>query len=278
MVMEMNLNKSNYYSLEADRHYMSVSQFKSFLPSFGGCEARAMAKLRGDYVQPESEAFLLGKYLHAWNEGVLTDFKSENPQLFSSRGQTAGQLKSEYKIANKMIETLECDPYVMKALAGQKEVILTAELFGMEWKCMLDSYQPNFAANAGIFADLKTTQDLNKTVYNQQTRVREHFITAYGYDIQFAVYAELERRATGRSDWLIPFMVAVTKQDPPDKDVYQFDYDDIEAGLNIVRNNIDRVKEVKSGMAPAVRCEECDYCRSTKRIIKAKRFAELAVY
>jgi hypothetical protein len=274
----MNLNKSNYYSLDADRHYMSVSQFKSFLPSYGGCEARVMAKLRGEYVQPETDAFLLGKYLHAWNEGVLSEFKANNPDLYSSRGPTSGQLKSSFQIANQMIATLECDPYVMKALAGDKEVILTAEFLGLEWKCMIDSYQPNFTSGAGIFTDLKTTQDLHKTVYNPHTRVREHFITAYGYDVQFAVYAELERRATGRKDWLIPFMVAVTKQDPPDKEVYQFDYEDIEASLNIVRNNIERVKEVKSGKALAARCEECDYCRSTKRVIKAKRYAELALY
>lgn len=274
----MKLNKSNYYSLEADQYYMSVSQFKSFLPSYGGCEARTMARLRGDYEQPETEAFLLGKYVHAWNEGALSEFKLEHPQLFNSRGATKGQLKSEYRKANDMVSTLESDPFIMKALAGDKEVIFIAELFGLQWKCMIDSYQPNFTASAGIFTDLKTTQDLHKTVWNMHTQQREHFITAYGYDIQLSVYAEIEKRATGRKDWLVPFMVAVTKQDPPDKEVYQFDYDDIAAGLNIVQVNIERIKEVKSGNVSAVRCEECDYCRSTKRIIKTKRYNELAVY
>ncbi|MEF2244003.1 PD-(D/E)XK nuclease-like domain-containing protein [Paenibacillus sp. IITD108] len=274
----MKLNKSNYFSLDADRHYMSVSQFKSFLPVYGGCEARAMAKLHGEYVQKETDAFLIGKYVHAWNEGTLAEFKADNPSLYSSRGSTAGQLKSEFKAANVMIEKLESDSLIMKALAGQKEVIFTAELFGLEWKIMIDSYQPNFTAAAGIFTDLKTTQDLNKLVYNSLLRQYEHFIVAYGYNVQFAVYAEIEKQATGRDEWLIPHMVAITKQDPPDKELYQFDYEDITAALNIVRNNIDRVKEVKSGKALAVRCEECDYCRSTKRIIKPKRFAELAVY
>jgi hypothetical protein len=274
----MDLNKSNYYSLEADREYMSVSQFKSFLPSFGGCEARAMAKLRGEYVQKDTDAFLLGKYVHAWNEGTLAEFKAENPGLYSSRGPTSGQLKAEFKIANEMITTLEKDPYLMKALAGTKEVIFISEFLGLKWKCMIDSYQPDFTPEAGIFTDLKTTQDLYKLVKNPHTGIWEHFTTAYGYNVQLAVYAELEKKATGRKEWLIPFIVAVTKQTHPDKEAYQFDYFDIEAGLNIVRNNITRVKDVKSGKVLASRCEKCDYCVQTKKIIKAKQYSELAVY
>lgn len=264
--------------MDADRHYMSVSQFKSFLPSYGGCEARAMAKLRGEYVQPETEAFLFGKLLHAWNENTLNEFKSEHPKLFSSRGATKGQLKSEYKKVHDMIATLESDQYAMKALAGEKEVIFTAELFGLEWKCMIDSYQPHFTPTAGIFTDLKTTQDLRKTVYNRHTEQRERFHTYYGYDVQLAVYAEIEKRATGRSTWLTPLMLAVTKQSPPDKGLYRIDPDDITAALNIVVNNIQRVKEVKEGKVLAVRCEECDYCLSTKKITRIISFSELAVY
>lgn len=43
----MILTSENYYSTEADKEYLSVSQYKNFVGSLGrpGCEAYAMAKL-----------------------------------------------------------------------------------------------------------------------------------------------------------------------------------------------------------------------------------------
>ncbi|WP_040931515.1 PD-(D/E)XK nuclease-like domain-containing protein [Paenibacillus larvae] len=270
----MKLTKSNYFSLEANRHYMSVSQFKSFLPAFGGCEAQAMAKINGEYEQTSRTAFMEGHYVHAWNEGTLDEFKANNPDLYSSRGATAGQLKSNFQHCNKMIEVLENDPLVTKALAGQKEVIMTADLFGLPWKVMLDSYQ----LEVGIFADLKTLKEIAGKWWNKEAQCYENFLDHYGYTVQMAVYAEIEKRHTGRKQWLIPHMVIVNKQDPPDHEIIYFDYDVIEASLQVVRNNIERVKEVKAGLTEPVRCEKCDYCRSTKVIKQIKHFAELSLY
>lgn len=270
----MRLNKENYFSPEANRHYMSVSQFKGFLPSYGGCEARSMAELAGEYERPSVTAFMEGHFVHAWNEGTLAEFKANNPDLYSSRGPTAGQLKSNFQHCNKMIEVLESDPFVMKALAGQKEVILTANLFGIPWKVMLDSYQPTI----GMFADLKCMKDMDGKHWNKEVQAYENFIEHYGYDIQMAVYAEAERAAVNRDKWAIPHMVIVTKQDPPDHEVLWFDYDVIEQKLLFVRNHIERVIAVKTGQEQPIRCESCDYCRATKKLKGAKHFAELAVY
>lgn len=270
----MKLNKSNYYSLEANRHYMSVSQFKSFLPSFGGCEAQAMAKIKGEHVEPRKGAFDEGHYVHAWNEGTLEEFKWSNPDIISNRGPTKGQLKSEFKHCNKMIEVLESDPLVMKALAGQKEVIMTAELFGIKWKAMLDSYQPE----VGIFADLKALKEIDGKWWNKDAQAYENFLDHYGYTVQMAVYAEVEKIAKKRDQWLIPHMVVVTKQDPPDHEIIYFDYDAIEASLQIVANNIERVKAVKYSGAEPVRCDKCEYCRMTKKIERIKHFSELSLY
>jgi len=270
----MKLNKANYYSLEADRYYMSNSQFKSFLPSYEGCEAQAMAKLNGKFEQGSNTAFEVGHYVHAWNEGTLEEFKANNPGLYSSRGSTTGQLKSEFKYANKMIDVLANDPLVMKALAGKKEVIMTTELFGIPWKVMLDSYQPE----VGIFADLKTTKEMSGKFWNTDVGVYENFIYHYGYHIQMAIYAEVEKVVKGRDNWLLPHMVIVTKQDPPDHEIIYFDYDAIEQGLHIVGKHIERVKAVKSGSVEPVRCEKCEYCRATKKIQSIKHFSELAVY
>lgn len=270
----MKLTKSNYFSLEANRFYMSVSQFKDFCPAFNGCEARAMAKLNGEYEQKSITAFMEGHYVHAWNEGVLDEFKADNPDLYSGRGATAGQLKANFQHCNTMIEMLENDPLVMKALSGTKEVILTAELFGIPWKVMLDSYQPEVE----IFADLKALKDMDGKHWNKEAQAYENFLEHYGYIVQMSVYAEVERLASKREQWLIPHMVVVTKQDPPDHEILYFDYDTIQQHLNIVSIHIERVKAVKNGAAEPIRCEKCGYCRETKKVTRIKHYSEFSLY
>lgn len=273
----MQLTRCNYFSPEANRHYMSVSQFKGFLPAYDGCEARAVAELNGEYQRPEKTAFIEGHYLHAWNEGTLAEFKANNPDLYSSRGATAGQLKSNFKHCETMIETLESDPFAMNALAGQKEVIFTAEMFGIPWKIMIDSYQPDIN-NPGVFTDLKAMKSMTDKFWNSEEHVYENFVDHYGYNVQVGVYAEIEKRATNRDKWLIPHMVIVTKEDPPDHDVIYFDYEDIQTGLAIVERHIERVKAVKSGAEPPIRCGKCDYCRATKKVTRVRHYGELAIY
>lgn len=270
----MELTKENYFSLEANRHYMSVSQFKEFAPAFGGCEARAVAQLYEGYVPPRIQAFMEGHYVHAWNEGTLDDFKENHPELYSSRGPTKGQLKSEYQRCNKMIEILESDPMVMAALAGQKEVIFTAELFGIPWKVMVDSYNPDI----GIFTDLKTLKDMDSRYWNKDAQCFENFLEHYGYILQMSVYAQVERLANNRSEWLIPHMVVITKEDPPDHEIIYFDHEVIAQNLNIVANHIERVKLVKSREVTPMRCGKCDYCRQTKKISRIKHYSEFNLY
>ena len=250
---------------------MSVSQFKDFAPTFGGCEAKAMAKLSGEYKEPFNKAFLEGSFVHAWNEGKLEEFKADNPEVYSSRGANKGQLKAEYQHCETMITRLEGDALVMQALAGQKEVIFTAELFGMPWKAMIDSYNPE----KGYFTDLKTIKEIGGKYWNKEGYY-ENFVDHYGYHVQMAVYAEIERITSGRSpeDWLIPHIVVVSKQDPPDIDVIYFDHNSIEHGLSIVRESIGRIKQVKDGDKP-IRCEKCAYCRGTKKILKIKHYSQI---
>lgn len=267
----MNLTSSNYFSQEAHRNYMSVSQFKDFL----SCEAQAMAKLNGEFEPKPITAFLEGSYVHAWNEGALDEFKANNPDLYSSRGKTAGQLKSNFQHCNKMIEVLEADPLALKVLEGQKEVIFTGELFGAPWKIMIDSYNPS----KGVFADLKALKEIDGRFWDGEERRYVNFIRNYGYDLQMAVYAEIERQANGRAqnDWLIPHMVIVTKQDPPDHEVIYFDHDIILDKLSFLEHNIQRVIDVKSGQVEPTRCGKCDYCRVTKKVKKIKHYLELDI-
>lgn len=272
----MKLNSNNYHSLEANRRYMSVSQFKGFLPSYGGCEARSMAILNGEYERPYNQAFVEGHYVHAWNEGKLDEFKESNPHLYSTRGASKGRLKSEFKHCDTIIEALESDELIMKVLDGKKEVIMTAELFGVEWKIMIDSYQPDLGTT-GVFADLKVMRSLDGKYWNNDAQMYENFIQHYGYDLQMGIYAEVERLNTNKEHWAIPHMVVATKENPPNKEILYFDYDSIQSSLNIVENNIERVKAVKSGEEEPIRCEKCEYCRLTKKA-KIRHYAEFELY
>jgi len=272
------LSRENYFSLEADKQYMSVSQYKSFREEYGGCEAKALAIINGEWEDKEKEAFVEGHYIHAWQSNELEEFKANNPDLYSSRGATAGQLKSNFQHCNKMIEVLERDEFVMKVLSGQKEAIFTFSLFGVPWKIMIDSYRPEMKS----FADLKAIREIGGRFWRKEEEggYWENFIQHYGYDLQMGVYAEGERIASNRAeeDWYIPHIVVVTKEEEPDHEVIYFDEQAIRSKLHEVEVYLPRVLAVKSGEAKPQRCEKCDYCRATKRLTKARYYREFDLY
>lgn len=258
----LQLNDENYYSQEADMQYMSVSQYKAFRK----CEAAALAKLKGEWQEEHNDSLLLGSYVHAWLEGALDQFKEKTPSLFTR----SGELYSQYKNADLMIETLKDDGLCMFALEGEKEVIITAELFGAHWKSKLDVYNPI----NGRFVDLKTVKSIYDKVWTDEYGYCS-FVEAYGYTIQMAVYAELEKRWSGRENWLEPFIVAVSKEKHPDKAVINFDDEIIQLELDEVEENLPRVLSVKHGMDKPNRCEKCAYCRQTKRLTKVIHYSQI---
>lgn len=267
----LQLTPENYYSDEANREYMSYSQYKSFLPEYGGCEAMAMAKLWGGWSEPESDALLLGSYVHAWNEGTLEQFKFDHPELSSSKGETKGQLKATYKIADTMIETLQNDEWCMKALEGEKEKIITSEFAGCWWKMKADVLN----TESGRIVDLKTCRSLSERVFNEAERRYQHWIEAYGYIGQMAAYREVERRAARREQGLSPLIVAVTKEEVPDKAILFFNDEELNYELEKIEFNMPHILEVKNRILKPERCEKCRYCRETKKVSKILHYSEL---
>ncbi|CAH1205799.1 hypothetical protein PAECIP111893_02422 [Paenibacillus plantiphilus] len=263
----MKLTADNYYSQEANLEYMSVSQFKDF----DRCEAQAMAKLSGEYAEPKGDCFLIGSYVGAVIEGngALERFISENPQAFSSRGPTKGELKSDYKHADKMVESLQSDPVCRQMLEGDKEVIITGELYGTLWKAKLDVHNPD----EGRIVDLKTAEKLRKAYWMDGERVS--FVENFRYTLQMAVYTELERIAYGRFDILEPLIVAVSKEDVPDKAVICFDEETMQTELMKVEAKLPRILLVKEGFEEPRRCEKCRYCRQTKQVTGLIHYLDL---
>lgn len=250
----MQLTDENYYSREANRKYMSVSQYKEICGTFGrpACEAKAMAELNGEWEDEPSTALMVGSYVDRWFEGTLDSFKEEHPEIFTRKGE----LRSEYKKAEQMIERCQEDPLFMGYMSGQKQVIMTAELFGVQWKCKMDSYIEDHA-----IVDLKTVKSITELKWVPDTGYMD-FVRYWGYDIQGAIYQEIVRQNTGKK---LPFFIAaVTKEEYPNIEIIHVDDIYLREAMKSVEAGIKHVLDVKSGKIKPHRCGICNYCHKTK--------------
>ena len=247
----MKLNNDNYYSQKANQAYFSVSQIKDFLK----CEAYAMAKIEGEWTEPPSTAMLIGSYVDSYFEGTLETFKEHTPELFKKDGT----LKSDYLKAENIIERVKKDDLFMKCMSGQKQVIMTGELFGGKWKIKMDSYIPHEA-----IVDLKVIQKLRDVSYKNGWK--QSFIEKWSYDLQLGIYQEIVRQNTGE---MLPCIIAaVDKQEYPDIDCILIPNDQLEFQRKELRWKMQRIIDVKNYNAEPARCGICDYCRATKKLEK----------
>ncbi len=264
----MILTAENYYTREADNYFMSVSQYKKFMD----CEFSTVAWLKGEYDPEPTTAMLEGSYVHAWNDGTLDQFEAEHPKMYSSQGKTKGELKSNFQHCNEMIDTLANDPQVMHYLQGNKEVPLSAEMFGIPWKIKIDVDNQD----QNYLLDLKTTKSIYEKNWSDKIGKYVSFIDFYEYMIQVAVYSEVERLARGRDKWKDFYCVAVSKEKVPDHAIIDLtDHDRVREELGKIQSNITRIIMVKNGVVKPHRCEKCDYCRTTKKIDQMIHYSEL---
>lgn len=239
----MTLTADNYFSTEAQMAYMSVSQLKSFL----SCEARALAECRGEYRRKATASLLVGSYVDAWFEGSLAQFQKNHPEVFTH----SGELRAEYRQAEKIIARLSRDKFFMKYMAGQKQVIRTGRLFGVDWKIKMDSYHPGRA-----IVDLKVVKDFAPIYKEGEGRLG--FVEAWGYDLQGAVYQAVEG---GKLPF---FLAAATKEPVTDFEVFRLGQPMLDAAMAVAGATVERFAGLKEGLGEPVRCERCDYCKQTK--------------
>lgn len=249
-----NLNSTNYYSPEANQRYWSVSLFKQF----DKCEAAGLASVRGQYERPETDALLIGSYVDAYFTGDLDEFVGNHADSMFKKN---GELYAKYEHANKIINTVECQPLMMDFLQGEYQKIFTADLFGVPWKIKTDVYlEPPNKDTYGRIVDLKCVKDF-KPMYKEGFG-KVSFIEAWNYDIQGAIYQKIVELVTGE---VLPFyIVAVTKEPVPDVDVIQIPQSVLDTALKVVEAKIDRFDLVKMGEIPPERCGTCTYCKETK--------------
>ena len=247
----MALSEHTYFSKDADRDYMSVSQFKNFQK----CEAMAMAELNGEYIPERGRALILGNYVdesltgtnESWNKFV----EENRAELFKKNGEPYADVAQ----ADEATDRIRNQPLMMKYLDGEHQVIMTGDIEGVPFKIKMDSFDPD-----EYIADLKYMSSL------RSPNLFQPMVQYWGYDIQAAVYQEIVRQNIGK---VLPFFfVVATKEKPAHLAVGEISQWNMDQSLETVRKNIVRFQKIKRGHLPAERCEDynCEYCTSTKEI------------
>lgn len=276
---KFSLTDESYYSKTADKIYCSASQYLEIIgrPFLPGCEARAMAKINGEFEEETTKAMLIGSILDTlWElddlpiEEKLSIIADKFPECVSSRGNTKGELKSEFKQALTLYQRTLKDELFCKFMSGEKQVIMTGEIEGVPFKIKMDSYIPDVA-----IVDLKTTQDTSPKhrKYVTDSGNWETFYKGYSYDVQLAIYREIVRQNTGKT--LRCYIAAIDKKEHPMPQIIELTPKMLDEALASVKANLPTVKMLKSGeVKNYCRCEECDYCRDTYKckVLSAEEF------
>ena len=274
----MKLTEENYYSQEANKEYMSVSQYKDFCK----CEAMAMAVINGEYEKPKSQALFLGSFVDEMLTGTKetqTKFILEHfADLFqkTSKLHKLGDIEriemlrdcsidelfgtnnkpyAEIVQALETIERIKLQPLMMKHFNSKHQVIMTGEIAGVPFKIKMDNYNPDeFISDGKYMASLRSPN------------LFEPMVKYWGYDIQGGVYVEIVRQNIGK---ILPFFLDIgTKEKPAHLDVAEVKQYDLDDALSNVEKRVPRFQAIKKGLIEPERCEEydCPYCTTTRII------------
>lgn len=261
------LTQENYYQ---DTSRLSYSRYKRYKQ----CQAKAYAVDNGIWVEERDETpLLLGNYVHSYFESAEAHekFMAENgDKLLAKTGKNKGNLKSDFIIGDKMIESLKDDDGFNRLYHGypsdevEKEMIVYGEIEGVPVKGKLDSVN----LSRGYFVDLKTMKSIYAEEWNTELRKRVpaavNNILNFGYHGQLGLYRELLKQMTGQE--FRPLIVAVSKENVPDKDILKIDEEWLEEGLGNLKADIVEVWNVIQGKQKPKSCGHCDYCRSQKKL------------
>lgn len=254
-----------YHSPEANRAAISVSQFKAWLE----CPSRWYHQyVACDWEQPATEALTLGTYLHTavLEPEKLVQWCADHPEILSTRGPSKGQPKAAYQALTPMIDALARQPLCRRYLAGQHEVFLSQKIAGVWWRGQIDT----LSDDGEWFSDLKSCRSIVKTEWIppdylpwQVERKEADFIYVRRYHYQMAMYQAL---TNGRT----PYIVAVSKEDPPDVELFHFaDQWKLDQCLEIMIKAGVQMAEQREQEYGHGRCGQCAYCRATKVITGA---------
>lgn len=251
----MTISNENYFDLDIRNSYVDVSTYKDVIGTVGrkGCETRALAVVRGEYVKPRTDALMVGSYVDSYFEGSIDRFKEENPEIFTR----TGELKATYKQAETMIARCEKDDLFMRYMDGDKQVIFTGEIAGVPVRIKVDSF------DGKRITDLKTCKSISETYYAKDLGERLDFCTYFGYIEQGAFYREVVRQATGVK---YPFYIAAVSKDKSDNvphpriAVIKLPDAVLDSTLLEIETKLPKVWMLMQGDIEPVPCGDCDWC------------------
>lgn len=254
----LQLTPETYFSIEADKEYFSVSQYKNFK----ACSLKAMHDLE---IPDETykESFLQGSLFEALVAGNSQLFIAQHPEIISSRGSTAGQLKSEFQRVVKAAEKFNSQEFFRDIIEKcEKQVILTGEICGVPVKCCLDL----FDRETFSIYDIKCMKDFNEQ-WSKEEKKYIPWYYAWGYVLQLAVYRLIVKQNFNSEPKEVA-LLAASKEETPDIQALKFD--DSLLGLELIefKNNIKHYDNIKKGLEKPIACGHCDYCKKMKQINK----------
>jgi len=264
------LNEDTYYTPEADMRYVSVSQYKKFVGSVymnDYCEAAALAEAKGEIERPMTTSLLIGSYVDEALTGNLEKFKKEHPEVFVSRGDRKGELKSDYLQAETMIARARKDPTFMAYVDGGKhQVIMTGSIEDVPFKIKVD-HVAYLHGQPVALVDLKTVRSMEEIFRVPDSGEFITWLEKWGYDLQGSCYQYIYAQNTGLR---LPFYIAAISKDKdsagvahPRLKVIQIPQTKLDERLSEVKQNIKKIQMIKTGEIEAVACGHCDYCADT---------------
>jgi len=146
----------------------------------------------------------------------------------------------------------------MEYLRGQKQTIMTADMYGATWKIKMDAYLPDVR-----ISDLKIMKSITDKFWSKEYNRYVNFVKHYKYNFQLVIYSMVEAIVTNRDFYLPTALVVVTKESPPRRSVLEGFEEDFVEVQHYLEHYTPHFMQVKTGEIDADACGECDYCLST---------------
>ena len=265
---ETELNELTYYTKEMNMKYVSASQYKMFYNPYSDCcEAAAVAEIKGEWTRPITKSLLMGSYVDEALTGDLEKFKSEHPELFVTRGDRKGELKSDYVQAEEMVARAKRDPLFMAYVTGGvHQAIYTGEIEGIPVKIKIDHIAMKNGKPVAL-VDLKTVKSMYETFYVKDSGEHLNFLERWHYDLQASLYQYIYEQNTGLK---LPFYIAAISKDKdsegvahPRLKIIQIPQTKMDERLAEIKMNIGKIQALKNGDYEPIHCGKCDYCADT---------------
>ena len=200
-------------------------------------------------------------------------FKRVLTGLKESKSYVNGAIEEYLTTFSSNIEQfkIESEPEKYDDELVEKERIITGTLEGIPFKCKIDSLN----LSGGYFIDLKTMESLQSEKYSttlhRYTKSLLYNIVEYQYTLQMYVYQELLKQTYGYE--FTPYIMAVSKEPVPDKELILIDDTIIEMGRDIFYGHVEALKDALAHKS-VEGCGHCDYCLTNKSLVTAKTVAE----